>query len=440
MHASDNHIPTPTLNEPQADFLSLDNKFRGFVAGFGSGKTFVGCGGIMQHFWEYPLINAGYFAPSFTHIRDIFYPTVEEVAEDWGLKTKVHKSDKEVFVYEGKMLRGIIKCRSMDDPASIVGFKIGHALVDEIDILSEDKARAAWRKIIARMRYKKDGLRNRVDVTTTPEGFKFTYNEFVKKPQSNEKLRELYGYVQASTYDNEENLPDDYIDSLYHSYPPQLISAYLNGQFVNLTAGAVYPDFDRSANGSSEVVRAGEPLHIGMDFNVNNMAAVVYVMRDRLPHAVDELMGVRDTPAMVALIKERFAGHAITVYPDAAGQATSSKDSSISDHIILRNAGFAIAVSGTNPAIKDRINAMNAMILNGSGDRRLRVNVDKCPRFTESLEQQAYDKHGQPDKSGGLDHAADAGGYAIAKLFPIAIPKIQTSAIIPPRVNHWGNR
>ncbi|MEA1186269.1 hypothetical protein U9C94_22760, partial [Escherichia coli] len=38
----------------------------------------------------------------------------------------------------------------------------------------------SWRKIIARMRYKIGGLRNGIDVTTTPEGFKFVYEQFVK--------------------------------------------------------------------------------------------------------------------------------------------------------------------------------------------------------------------------------------------------------------------
>ena len=75
-----------------------------------------------------------------------------------------------------------------------------------------------------------------------------------------------------------------------------MIEAYLNGQFVNLTSGAVYPDFDRQLNASFESVQDGDVLHVGMDFNVLKMAAVIYVTRDNLPHAVDELVGVRDTP------------------------------------------------------------------------------------------------------------------------------------------------
>ncbi|MFG9861089.1 terminase large subunit domain-containing protein, partial [Pseudomonas aeruginosa] len=69
---------------------------------------------------------------------------------------------------------------------------------------------------------KVDGLRNRVDVTTTPEGFKFVFQQFVKQLREKPHLQDLYGLVQASTYDNEANLPDDYIDSLMDSYPPQL--------------------------------------------------------------------------------------------------------------------------------------------------------------------------------------------------------------------------
>ncbi len=410
---------SPKLNIPQAEFLALDKKFKAFVSGFGGGKTWVGCGGIAKHFWEYPKVNAGYFAPTFPQIRDIFYQTMEEVAYDWGLSVDIKTSDKEVHFYNGSTYRGVCICRSMDNPSSIVGFKIGHAMVDEIDILNQDKAMLAWRKIIARMRYNVSGLRNGIDVTTTPEGFKFVYEQFVKSVRENPKLEALYGLIQASTYDNEKNLPEGYIESLYESYPKQLIQAYLNGQFVNLTSGTIYSNFDRKLNHSDAEIEKGEPLHIGMDFNVLKMAAVVYVIRDGKPIAVDELTDVRDTPTMANLISERYENHAISIYPDASGQNTSSKSASQSDLSILREGGFRLIVDSSNPRVKDRITATQAMLLNGNGERRLMVNTRRCPKFTEGLEQQIYDKHGEPDKSSGVDHVNDAGTYPIVKLFPI---------------------
>jgi hypothetical protein len=425
----------PTLNVPQANFLQLPHKFRGFVAGFGSGKTWVGCAALCKHVWEWPGIDSGYFAPTYPQIRDIFFPTIEEVAADWGLKVKTKESDKEVDFYSGGRYRSTTICRSMEKPQTIVGFKIGHALVDELDVLPALKAQHAWRKIIARMRYKVDGLKNGVDVTTTPEGFKFVHQQFVKQMREKPHLKELYGLVQASTFENELNLPDDYIPSLMESYPEQLIRAYLNGQFVNLTSGTIYHVYDRSLNGSQETVQPGEPLFIGMDFNVGKMAAVVHVKRLGLPHAVDEIINAYDTPDMIRQIKERFwlyadgkysATREIRIYPDASGDGRRSVNASTTDLALLKQAGFVVIAPAANPPVKDRINAMNAMFCNAESVRRYRVNADRCPSYADGLEQQIWDKNGEPDKKQGSDHSNDAGGYFIHKEYPIVKPIVST--------------
>lgn len=420
----------PTLNGPQDDFLRLPHKFRAFVAGFGSGKTWVGCAGLCQHAWEFPRINAGYFAPSYPMVRDIFYPTIEEVAEDWGLRAVVRKADHEVHLFAGRQYRNTVICRSMDDPSRIVGFKIGHALVDELDVMKMPQAEAAWRKIIARMRQKADNLRNGIDVTTTPEGFQFVYSQWVKAVRDTPDLSNLYGMVQASTYQNGKNLPDGYIESLRRSYPPQLIAAYLKGQFVNLTSGAVYPNFDRRLNHTDDDAKPGDVLHVGMDFNVLKMAAVVYVVREGNPHAVAELVNVRDTPTMAKMLRERYREHQVTVYPDASGQNTSSKNAAESDLSILTQAGLRVKANHSNPAVRDRVAAVNALILDDTGRRRLKVNTRNCPTFTEGLEQQAYDKNGEPDKTTGHDHVNDGGGYFLAHEWPIVSRNLQRLRVI----------
>ncbi len=68
--------------------------------------------------------------------------------------------------------------------------------------------------------------------------------------------------------------------------------------------------------------------------------------------------------------------------------------------------------------MKDRVLSFNQMI-HSEGKRRYRVNVDRCPMLVESLEKQAYDKNGEPDKSGDLDHAPDAAGYFVFYRFPV---------------------
>ena len=188
----------------------------------------------------------------------------------------------------------------------------------------------------------------------------------------------------------------------------------------------MYPEFDRKLNAAplGEGIKPGEALHVGMDFNVNNMTAVALVIRGNSPLALDEVTQVRDTPAMIQMLKQRYAGHPVTVYPDASGGATKSVNASLSDITLLRSAGFTVLAHSKNPAVKDRVMAVNQMIYN-QGQRRLRINPDKCPTLIEGLEQQAYNKNGEPDKANGLDHAVDALGYMIAYKFGIGRGSIQ---------------
>jgi len=195
----------------------------------------------------------------------------------------------------------------------------------------------------------------------------------------------------------------------------------------------VYPDFDRALNHTSESIRQHEPLHIGMDFNVMNMSAGVSVVRDGKPLTLEEVTKVRDTPAMALKIKERYLdkGHSVTIYPDASGQNTSTKNASESDLSILKQAGFKIEVNNSNPAVKDRVNAVNAMLLNAAGERRWKINTDACPMTTESLEQQAWAASGDPDKTTGHDHMNDANGYFIVRRWPIVK---RTATVTPLRM------
>jgi hypothetical protein len=150
-----------------------------------------------------------------------------------------------------------------------------------------------------------------------------------------------------------------------------------------------------------------------------------------LPRAVRELVKVYDTPAMIKRIQEEFwryeggryvASRQIYIYPDASGDSRKSNCASLTDIAQLREAGFSIMVNASNPPVKDRINSMNAMFCNALGERRYLVNVQRCPVYTESLEQQVWDKNGEPDKKADNDHPNDGGGYFIVKDYPIVKP------------------
>jgi len=259
-----------------------------------------------------------------------------------------------------------------------------------------------------------------VDFTTTPEGFNFVHNLFVVRLQEDPAIAGDYSIVKASTRQNAKNLPDDYIQSLYNTYPSNLVDAYVDGEFVNLTSGTVYYTYKRQECRSHEEIIAGETLFIGQDFNVGKMASTVYVQRGNIWHAVAELVNLFDTPDVVRVIKERWQdkGHHIVMYPDASGKNRKSNQASTSDIAMLQQAKFDVRVNAANPAVKDRVLSMNKALESGL----IKINDKNCPNTARGLEQQSYDENGEPDKSGGVDHQNDATTYPIAYEMPVRKP------------------
>lgn len=413
------------LSKPQFDLVISDQPYPAFVGGFGSGKTEALVNRALMLKAKYPTGNIGYYLPTFDLVSMIGIPRFEEKLEDMksldnSIAFKVVRSPRPMITIENG---GSIIFRTMDTPSRIIGYETMDSLVDELDTLKEEHATTVWRKILARNRQKKpDGARNTIAVGTTPEGFRFVYRKW------DAEKKDGYELIRASTYSNQKHLPTEYINDLKEDYPANLIDAYINGMFVNLVSGSVYPAFDRELNGSTETVGTfkgkdgqtyAEDLHIGMDFNVTKMCAIVFVRRDGWPHAVAEFSKVFDTPAMIKAIRNRYPNNRIFIYPDASGGSRKSVDASKSDIAILRDANFNVYVNPSNPAVKDRILSINGLIENSMLVRRLKVNIDACPTLVEGLEKQAYDKFGEPDKSSGLDHALDAAGYFIAYCFPI---------------------
>lgn len=396
----------------QEAFVYSKEPFPAFVGGFGSGKTAAGIARLMRLKRYCPNQDVAYYLPTYPLIEDIAFQRFPALFERNNIPFKLNQQKSVLETDLGRII-----FRNMEQPDRIVGYEVAHSIVDELDTLPMEKARSVWNKIIARNRQKAftvsgKPVRNTVGVATTPEGFRFVYDRWVKNKA------EGYALYKARTSDNAANLPEDYIKNLQSSYSTSLLAAYLDGEFVNLTAGSVYPEFDRQLNSTLAVIQDREPLHIGLDFNVNNMSAIVCVIRNGDPLALEELTGIRDTPTMIRALLERYAGHQITVYPDASGGATKSVNASLSDITLLRSANFTVLANSRNPAVKDRILSLNQMIHN-QGRRRLLVNPDKCPTLIEGLERQAYAKNGEPDKTTGFDHLNDAIGYFISYKYAI---------------------
>lgn len=383
------------------------------MAGFGAGKTEAAILRCIFGMIRNKGTNRGFYEPTYDLIRMIAWPRFEQTLTELGIPYRLQKSPTNQITIEGY---GVIFFRSMDNPQRIIGYEHADADIDELDTLKQEDAAYVWRQVLARNRQSKEGL-NTIGVTTTPEGFRFVYDQW--RRQTNP----AYRIIQAPTSSN-KYLPEGYIEALKEAYPAHLLEAYLEGKFVNLTSGTVYTSYNRHACNSAEQIRQGEPLFIGCDFNVTKQAATIYVQREggKVWHCVEELVNMYDTPEMINLIHSKFGDHPIYLYPDASGKSRKTVDASKSDIALLEQAGFTIRVNKKNPAVRDRIMSMNAALEQG----RVKINADKCPVVAESLEQQVY-KNGEPDKTTDRDHQNDATTYPIAYEMPVVKPVANVS-------------
>ena len=217
-----------SLTPTQRAFATSREPFPAFIGGFGSGKTAAAIARAMALKAHYRDCDIAYYLPTFPLVEDIALRRFPELCERKGWAFKVRAGNNPQIEFPGA---GRIIFRTMENPQRIVGYEVAHSIVDELDTLPIDKARDAWNKIIARNR-QKCSIQNTVAVATTPEGFRFVYERWVKDPKP--------GYVtfNAKTMDNEANLPPDYIANLRATYSTSLLAAYLSTLALTLTSPA----------------------------------------------------------------------------------------------------------------------------------------------------------------------------------------------------------
>ena len=394
------------LTGPQRQFVLSKATHPAIVAGLGAGKSRAATMRLILLMLEERGINTLYTMPTYDLLRLRAIPGVEEDLQMLGLSYTLNKSEFSVTI-KGF---GTMFFRSYDNPNRLIAFECAHSITDELDVLSREQATLVWRKISERTRQKCKRGNSIAAVTTPDQGYSgFVYDRWVARADDTTQL------IKASTLSN-PFLPAGYVEQIRANYDPALAEMYINGEFVSLTTNKVYHYFNRETHHTKRTIEPGDRLHIGLDFNVGGCCAVVFVIEDGNPIAVDEFVS-HDTRDIINNIRARYGSHDVTIYPDASGRS-SRTNASASDIDILQSAGLRVDAPSSNPFIRDRINAVNAMLSHG----RLLVNTDKCQQLTQALETQGYSANGDPEKftaHPAIDDWNDALGYCISRLFPV---------------------
>lgn len=193
-------------------------------------------------------------------------------------------------------------------------------------------------------------------------------------------------------------------------------------------AGLVYQSFDESHVDPKVTLDPRQPLAIMFDFNINpgmhcligqySPLADQFVFRHEI-HG--ERMNLKQCLAAIDELVKAQGGWKwpdVRIYGDASGSQHQVNTGTSALALIMRhfdaaNIEHTMLVPASNGPVTDGVAAFNDALLDGGGERHVRIHPD-CVRLLADMRELRLDADGQIDKSKRkLGHASDAGRYWI---------------------------
>ncbi len=377
---------------------NIPNHF--LVAGYAAGKSTadtVLMHEITRRYWKYP-IQVGIGSTTITLLKKTVIADYERSLIESGASYRYNRSENVLQVGQLKYI-----LLATGQPQEIYGHNLSIFLNDEMDELEQTKAIEADTAIQERTRVSLPDGRDPFTVsTTTAQGYKGTY-------QIIEDLKERgepYALVRGKTSDN-TSLPKNYLDRLYALYDENERLAYLEGRFVNLTAGRVYPGYDEDhhLNHGLQHIQNHERVFVGQDMNEGYSKGVAAIVRDGVI-CIDKTFSFKAIGMAPSIMRNTWPVNSISWVPDNSGKPIlGGYTDEVEQH------GIEVVWTGRNPSILDRIFIVNKLFQLG----KLVLGPD-CHDLSMALKTRQFDKKGVPEKGQGEkapDHICDGFEYLI---------------------------
>ncbi|MBB77349.1 MAG: hypothetical protein CMJ75_22820 [Planctomycetaceae bacterium] len=195
-----------------------ETRYRAFVGGIGSGKTYTGCLDLIQTRADRSLV----LAPTYPMLKD---GALSLFLELFGALIRKHnKAFLKTELLDGREI--LWRPADVNNLERLRGINAGYLWVDEGASLT----RKAWNVAIGRIRR----TPGRALVTTTPRGLNnWVHDVFVKEAGSSSSL------VQCATSENVW-LPEGWIQSVRGQYTSRFALQELEGQFLEEDAQGLF--------------------------------------------------------------------------------------------------------------------------------------------------------------------------------------------------------
>ena len=388
------------LTTPQTDIFTSSARFRTVVAGRRFGKTFLSTIEILRAAISGKNKNVWYIAPTYGSAKEIAWNMlIHTIPEEY-----IYKTNETALTI--KLINGsTIALKGAEKPNNLRGRALDFVVLDEF----ADMKPETWSEVIRPSLSDRQGS---CIFIGTPKGRNHFYDIWADGLTG----KDHWESYQYTTIDG-GNVPSEEIEQAKMDLDERTFNQEYCAEFVTYS-GLIYYAFSRELS-VEPIEDNGGTLHIGMDFNLDPMSAVICLRHGQDLLAIDEIvMYGSNTDEMVAEIKDRYPNRHCIIYPDPASRQRKTSAGGRTDLSILQNAGFSVKAKKAHPLVRDRINAVNSRLLSGDSERHLFVSP-KCKQTIKSLERQTYKEGTSIPNKDGTDHMNDALGYLVEYLFPI---------------------
>jgi hypothetical protein len=375
------------ISKPQMSFLTSTKNVNLFLAGVGSGKTFLD--GVLSRDFitRFPEVKGGIFANTYDQLNTSTLFRIREYWASTGMTewtrenpAGVYVSGKEPPLHWKKCRRnfdrfnniisfcngGLIFTGSLDNAVMHSGKEMGWAILDETkDSREEDVKEIILTRLRQRGMYIVDGILsstglesqryNPLFITTSPaktdwinEWFKLEnyIDEITTKIYSKEDYFERIiddKFVTiSSTYYNVHNVGENYINNILANNTEERGKALVYANPFVTTGGEFYSSFDRLRHVGQVKYDPSLPLHISFDQNSvpYNSAGIAQIVRadDKWDwRFIEEIALVNPRNSTEEVCEEflmRYANHkaGLFFYGDATGHNRTTMNKDFSHH------------------------------------------------------------------------------------------------------------
>lgn len=201
----------------QKEFWKAKEKYVLLSGGYGSGKSRIL---IIKTIFDAISQNNNYILmgrKSYAEIHDVLLKDFMEVCHPSWIKSFKKTPHPSVILYTIKGGTSEIIFRNLDkfSEGEIAGLNLGGVSIDQ----AEDIPEAIYMAIKGRLR--REGVKHRCYMTANPS-LSWLYRVFKQETPPDHRI------IEASTLENEKNLPPDYIEDL-KTYPPSMYKQFVLG-------------------------------------------------------------------------------------------------------------------------------------------------------------------------------------------------------------------